>query len=161
MTLLLQALKTKQIPYFCMVIKDLPKHKKLVLFDGVCNLCSASVQYVIERDKNNLFMFAALQSDVGTQIIKHFDIDTAKTDSILLYSPENKSLKVKSTAALHIAKHLGFPQKTMVIFLMIPAFIRNWVYDFIAKNRYKWYGKKESCWIPTPELKAKFIGGYN
>ncbi|MEJ6792208.1 MAG: DCC1-like thiol-disulfide oxidoreductase family protein [Lacinutrix sp.] len=140
------------------MIKEVPKHKKLILFDGLCNLCSSSVQYAITHDKNNVFMFAALQSDVGKKIIKHFKIDPLKTDSILLYSPKKESLKIKSTAALHVAKSLGFPRNLLFIFLIVPAFIRNWVYDFIAKNRYKWYGKKESCWIPTPELKAKFIG---
>lgn len=106
-------------------------------------------------------MFTALQSDVGKQVINHFKIDPLKTDSILLYSPENNTLKIKSTAALHVAKGLGFPRNLLVVFLIVPAFIRNWVYDFVAKNRYKWYGKKESCWIPTPELKAKIIGKTN
>ena len=70
---------------------------------------------------------------------------------------EDKGLKVKSTAALYITKDLGFPSALLAIFLIVPAFIRNWVYDFIAKNRYKWYGKKEACMIPTPELKSKFL----
>ena len=143
------------------MIKGLSNNKKLILFDGVCNLCSSSVQYAITHDKNNVFMFAALQSDIGNQIIKHFKIDASKTDSILLYSPEKNSLKIKSSAALHVAKDLVFPRNLLSAFLIVPPFIRNWVYDFIAKNRYKWYGKKESCWIPTPELKAKFIGEIN
>lgn len=135
---------------------NIPSHKKLILFDGVCNLCNASVQYVIQHDKNNVFLFAALQSEAGLEIIKKYNIDTTKTDSILLYTPE-KGMASKSTAALKIAKHLGFPQNVMTVFLIIPPFIRNWVYDYIAKNRYKWFGKKESCWIPTPELKSKFL----
>lgn len=138
------------------VIKNIPKNKKLVLFDGVCNLCNSSVQYVIEHDKKNLFMFTALQSETGQSIIKKFNIDTSKTDSILLYSPE-KSIDYKSTAALKIATKLGFPQSLMGAFFIIPPFIRNWVYDYIAKNRYKWYGKKDACMIPTPELKSKFL----
>lgn len=143
--------------YLCNVIENLPKHKKLILFDGVCNLCNASVQYVIKHDKKNVFMFAALQSDVGQQIINHYNLDTSKTDSILLYS-KDKGLKVKSSAALYIAKDLGFPKNIMTLFLIVPPFMRHWVYDYVAKNRYKWYGKQESCWIPTPELKSKFIG---
>ncbi|MDA0176573.1 MULTISPECIES: thiol-disulfide oxidoreductase DCC family protein [Mesoflavibacter] len=135
---------------------QLPKHKKLILFDGVCNLCNSSVQFVIKHDKKNKFMFAPLQGKVGQEIISKYNIDTAKTDSILLYS-EDKGLKVKSTAALYIAKDLGFPSALLTIFLIVPAFIRHWVYDFIAKNRYKWYGKKEACMIPTPELKSKFL----
>ncbi|PKQ44010.1 thiol-disulfide oxidoreductase DCC family protein [Confluentibacter flavum] len=136
---------------------NLPNNKKLILFDGVCNLCNASVQYIIKHDRKNMFLFAALQSEIGKYIIKAYHIDTNKTDSILLYTPK-KGIDYKSTAALKIASHLGFPINVMSVFLIIPAFIRNWVYDYIAKNRYKWYGKKESCMIPTPKLKSKFLG---
>ncbi|MFD1161850.1 MULTISPECIES: thiol-disulfide oxidoreductase DCC family protein [Hwangdonia] len=134
----------------------LPKDKKLILFDGVCNLCNNSVQYVIKHDKNNQFMFTALQSDVGKAVIEAYNIDTKKTDSILLYTPE-KGIDYKSTAALKIASKLGFPINTISVFFIVPTFIRNWAYDYIAKNRYKWYGKKEACMIPTPELKSKFL----
>ncbi len=115
------------------------------------------MQYVIKHDKKNRFMFAPLQSETGQAIIKNFNIDTFKTDSILLYNPEKNTIDYKSTAALKVASQLGFPTNTLSIFLIIPAFIRNWVYDFIAKNRYKWYGKKDACMIPTPELKSKFL----
>ncbi|MGZ0017075.1 thiol-disulfide oxidoreductase DCC family protein [Yeosuana sp. AK3] len=135
---------------------NIPKHKKLILFDGVCNLCNSSVNYVIKHDKNNVFMFAPLQSDVGQQIISKHHIDTKKTDSILLYSEEN-GIDYKSTAALKIAFHLGFPNRLLSVFFIIPTFIRNWGYDYIAKNRYKWYGKKESCMIPTAAIKSKFL----
>ena len=134
----------------------IPKNKQLILFDGVCNLCNSSVLYVIKRDKENRFLFAPLQSETGKAIIKKYNIDTTKVDSILLYS-EDKGIKIKSSAALHIAKHLGFPQNLLSIFFIIPTPIRNWVYNYIAKNRYKWYGKKNACMIPTPELKAKFL----
>ena len=135
---------------------NLPNNKKLILFDGVCNLCNSSVQFIIKHDKINTFLFAALQSDAGKQIIKEFHIDTHKTDSILLYTPE-KGVNYKSTAALKIAGHLGFPINVISVFIVIPVFIRNWIYDYIAKNRYKWYGKKEQCMIPTPKLKSKFL----
>ncbi|WP_111307522.1 thiol-disulfide oxidoreductase DCC family protein [Confluentibacter sediminis] len=135
---------------------NIPKNKKLILFDGVCNLCNHSVQYIIKHDKKNLFLFTALQSDIGKEIIEVYNIDTHKTDSILLYIPE-KGIDYKSTAALKIARYLGFPINVMSVFFIIPTPIRNWVYDYIAKNRYKWYGKKESCMIPTPELKSKFL----
>ncbi len=101
-------------------------------------------------------MFVPLQSNIGQDIINEYKIDPKKTDSILLYSNEN-GLSSKSTAALKVAKHLGFPRNLMSVFFTVPAFIRNWVYDYIAKNRYKWYGKKEACMIPTPELKSKFL----
>ena len=139
------------------MIDKIPKNKQLILFDGVCNLCNSSVLYVIKRDKKNKFLFAPLQSDVGKEVIKKFNINTEKTDSILLYNPVKDKITYRSTAALLVAKHLGLPSNLLAIFLIVPAFIRNWVYNFIAKNRYKWYGKKESCMIPTPELKAKFI----
>lgn len=139
------------------MIKDIPKDKQLILFDGICNLCNSSIQYVIKRDKNDRFLFAPLQSDIGKFLIEEFKIDTEKTDSILLFNPEKHSLKHKSSAALHVARHLGFPSNLMSIFFIVPTFIRNWVYNYVAKNRYKWYGKKDACMIPTPELKSKFI----
>ena len=136
---------------------EIPNNKQLILFDGVCNLCNSSVLYVIKRDSKNKFLFAPLESNIGKDIIKKFKIDTEKTDSILLYNPKKDKLTCKSTAALLIASRLGFPTGILAIFLLVPAFIRNWIYNYIAKNRYKWYGKKESCMIPTPELKSKFL----
>lgn len=136
---------------------EIPKNKQLILFDGVCNLCNSSVLYVIKRDSKDKFLFSPLESNIGKDIIKKFDIDTEKTDSILLYNPEKDKLTYKSTAALLIASRLGLPANILAFFLIVPAFIRNWVYNYIAKNRYKWYGKKESCMIPTPELKSKFL----
>ena len=133
-----------------------PEDKKLILFDGVCNLCNNSVNYVIKHDKKDVFMFSALQSEVGKKIISHHNLDASKLDSILLFSP-NKGIIQKSTAALKIASQLGFPNNVLAIFLIVPSFIRNWVYGYIAKHRYTWYGKKATCMIPTPELKAKFL----
>lgn len=138
------------------MLELIPEEKKLILFDGVCNLCNSSIQFVIKHDKKDIFLFAPLQSNVGQQIITHFKIDTAKTDSILLYT-KKKGIDYKSAAALKIASNLGFPINLISIFFIIPPFIRNWIYDFIARNRYKWYGKKNECMIPTPELKSKFL----
>ncbi len=135
---------------------NIQSDKSLILFDGVCNLCNTSVQFVIKHDKANKYLFTPLQSKIGQQVIKAYNLDTTKVDSILLYS-KDKGLKIKSTAALHIAKDLGFPINVLSQFLVIPRFVRDWVYDYIAKNRYKWYGKKESCMIPTPELQSKFL----
>ncbi len=135
---------------------EVPNNKKLILFDGVCNLCNSSVQYVIKHDKKDVFLFAPLQSNIGQTLIKKHNIDSNKIDSVLLYTPE-KGITYKSTAALKIGAQLGFPTNLMVIFLIVPTIIRNWFYDFIAKNRYKWYGKKDACMIPTPELKGKFL----
>ena len=129
--------------------------KKILLFDGVCNLCNSSVTYVIQRDKKDLFRFAALQEPAGQQLIEKYQIDTSKTDSIILI--ENGKAYTKSTAALRVARHLGGAYPLLYGFMIVPNFIRNWVYDFVARNRYKWYGKKDSCMIPTPELKSKFL----
>lgn len=134
----------------------IPKDKQLILFDGVCNLCNASVQYVIKHDKNNFFLFTPLDSKVAKEIIEKYYLDTSKIDSIIHYAPET-GIKIKSTAALKIASQLGFPRNLMTIFYIIPPFIRNWVYDYVAKNRYKWYGKRDECMIPTEELKQKFV----
>ena len=139
------------------MVTDIPKNKQLILFDGVCNLCNSSVLYVIKRDKKDKFLFAPLQSEIGKEIISNFNIDTQKTDSILLYNPEKNTITYKSSAALHIAKRLGFPLNVMALFIIVPPFIRNWVYDYIAKHRYRWFGKKEACMIPTPELQSKFM----
>lgn len=130
-------------------------NKKILLFDGVCNLCNSSVTFVIQRDKKDLFRFAALQEPAGLELIEKHQIDTAKTDSIILI--DNGKVYTKSTAALKVARHLGSAYPLLYAFMIIPNFIRNWVYDYVAKNRYKWYGKKDSCMIPTPELKSKFL----
>ncbi|WP_435139502.1 thiol-disulfide oxidoreductase DCC family protein [Formosa sp. A9] len=131
-------------------------NQNLVLFDGVCNLCESSIQFIIKNDKDNIFKFAPLQGETSKPIIEAFNINTAKTDSILLYSPKNK-LYTKSTAALKIAAQLQFPVNLLAVFLIIPKPIRDWVYSYIAKNRYKWFGKKESCMLPTKHLQAKFL----
>ena len=134
----------------------IPEDKKLILFDGVCNLCNDSVLYVIKHDKKDIFMFAPLQGETGKKIMAHYNIDRSKTDSIILYSHES-GVCFKSTAAIKIASKLGFPRNLLGVFLVIPGFLRNWVYDYIAKHRYKWFGKKDACMIPTPNLKAKFL----
>lgn len=130
-------------------------NKKTILFDGVCNLCNGSVVFIIKRDKKDLFRFAAIQSDEGQELIKKHKIDTLKVDSILLIDGERYFSK--STAALKIARYLSGGYPLLYGFMILPRFFRNWVYDIIARNRYKWFGKKESCMIPTPELKSKFL----
>ncbi|WP_431157789.1 thiol-disulfide oxidoreductase DCC family protein [Winogradskyella poriferorum] len=139
------------------MIASIPKSKQLILFDGVCNLCNSSVLYVIKNDTKNQFLFAPLQSEIGQEIINAFNIDVLQTDSILLFDPKAHRIYSKSTAALRIAKQLKFPNTLMSIFFIVPTGIRNWIYDFIARNRYKWFGKKDACMIPTPELQAKFM----
>ena len=134
---------------------NFPENKKIILFDGVCNLCNTTVKTIIERDENDSFRFAPLQSDIAHQIINERGIDTENLDSILLLEP-GKAYYHKSTAAIEIAKHLrGY--KWLRIFKPLPENFRDSVYEIIARNRYKWFGKKESCMIPSPELEALFL----
>lgn len=135
---------------------ELPDGKKIILFDGVCNLCSSSVQYIIKRDKKDEFRFVALQSNLGQKILKHIGIADKNIDSIVLYQP-GVAYYYKSSAVIEISKTLqGFFNYGM-LFRLLPTFLRDVVYDYVAKNRYNWYGKQESCMIPTPELRAKFL----
>lgn len=139
-----------------MEIENLPVDKKIILFDGICNLCDASVQFIYKHDKKDIFRFVAIQSELGQKIIKHIGVDTSKIDSIILYEP-GLSYSYKAEAALTIAKNLSGIYSLLGYLNFIPNSIKNIVYDYIAKNRYKWYGKKDACMLPTPELKAKFL----
>lgn len=127
----------------------------IILFDGVCNFCNSSVNKIIKHDKKNRFKFAALQSEIGKKLLEKHSIDSTKTDSIILI--ENDVAFIKSAAILKISKHLNGMYPLAYGFIIIPSFLRNFVYDFIARNRYKWWGKKDSCMIPTAEVKSKFI----
>ncbi|WP_459640984.1 thiol-disulfide oxidoreductase DCC family protein, partial [Flavobacterium sp. CGRL2] len=129
-------------------MEDLPMNKKIILFDGVCNLCNSAVQFIIKKDKKDIFRFVALQSELGISICKHLGISFSKMDSIILYDP---AYFYKSSAAIEIGKNFGGFWKLIPIFRIVPIFISDFIYDYIAKNRYNWYGKKESCMIPTPE----------
>lgn len=137
-------------------MQNLPKNKKIILFDGVCNLCNSAVQYIIERDKKDVFRFVALQSELGQEICNYIGIDTKKVDSIILYEP-GIAYYLKSEAALKIAAEFHSVYSLLSLFKIFPQNSRDAIYDYIAKNRYKWYGKKENCMIPTSELKAKFL----
>lgn len=135
---------------------DLPKNKKIILFDGICNLCDGLVQFIIKHDHKDVFRFVSLQSDLGKEITKHIGLDEKHIDSVILYEP-GIAYFYKSNAALEIAKELGGFFHFGTIFKLIPNGLRNVLYDYVARNRYKWYGKKESCFMPTPELQSKFI----
>ena len=129
--------------------------KKIILFDGVCNLCNTSVLFVIKRDTKDHFRFAALQSEIGQSLAKKHQLDTTQVDSIVLIMKDK--VFIKSSAALNISRYLKGAYPLLFLFIIIPSFIRNWVYDYVAKNRYRWYGKKDQCMIPTKELKSKFL----
>lgn len=127
---------------------------KLVLFDGECNFCDSSVQFILKRDTKGVFKFASLQSEVGLQIIKQHEIPRDMESFVLV---DDDKAYYKSSAALHVCKNLKGLWKTLFIFIIIPRPIRNIFYNIVADNRYKWFGKKESCMIPSPEIRNRFI----
>ncbi|WP_335673657.1 DUF393 domain-containing protein [Wenyingzhuangia fucanilytica] len=136
-------------------IEDIIKKHPILLFDGVCNLCNSSVQLVIKNDTKNFFLFAPLQKPEVVKYLEKHHPNLNQIDSIILIT--RKKTYTKSSAALTVAKHLKGLYPLLYVFYIIPKPIRDLFYDFIAKNRYKWYGKQEQCMIPTTELKNKFL----
>ncbi|MNQ66896.1 hypothetical protein D3C85_813980 [compost metagenome] len=137
-------------------LANIAKDKKIILFDGICNLCNSAVQFIIKNDKKDIFRFVTLQSELGNEICQYIGVDQTKIDSIILYNP-GVAYYYKSSAAIEIGEDLGGIYSLISILKIFPEKLRNYTYDYIAKNRYKWYGKKESCMIPAPELKSKFL----
>jgi len=131
------------------------ENTKVILFDGICNLCNNAVKFIIKNDKKNIFQFAPLQGKYGIKIQNKYELDLKEINSIILV--DGDKVFTRSTAALRIANDLRAPYFIFYIFIVIPVFIRNFIYDLIAKNRYKWFGKMESCMIPSNELKSKFF----
>ncbi len=129
---------------------------KLLLFDGVCNLCNTAVQLVIKHDKSGAIKFASIQSDIGQEILKAYSISTNEIFTLVFI--DNQNAFVKSDGALRVAHYLSGWPKLISKFDFIPRGIRDKIYDLIAKNRYKWFGKKESCMLPTKDIAARFIG---
>lgn len=127
----------------------------VILFDGVCNLCSGSVQFIIKHDPKHQFRFASLQSDFGQQVSELFNLPMKEFGSFILL--EKGVVYTKSSGALRVAKKLSGPWQALYAFMIVPPFIRNGVYNWVANNRYKWFGKKEECWVPTQELQRLFI----
>ncbi|MEH7014243.1 thiol-disulfide oxidoreductase DCC family protein [Neobacillus niacini] len=126
----------------------------IILFDGICNLCTSSVQFIIKRDPKGHFKFASLQSEIGQMLLTQYGI-SKELDSIIVI--ENEKVYIKSSAALRICSRLNGIWSFFSILRVLPPFIRNFVYDMVAKNRYKWFGKKESCMLPTSEMKKRFL----
>jgi predicted DCC family thiol-disulfide oxidoreductase YuxK len=127
----------------------------VVLFDGVCNFCNERINFIIRHDKKDYFRFAALQSDIGKKILADHGITMADPDTFILV--ENGKAYDRTTAALRIVKHLKGLWPALYAFIIVPPFLRDIVYRIIAKNRYKWWGERESCMIPTPEVRKKFL----
>ena len=130
----------------------------VVLFDGVCNLCNSTVHFLIERDPAAYFRFAPLQSPSAATLLGHqAPSPTAAPDSVILV--EDGKVYQASTAALRIARKLPFPWKLLYGFIVVPRLLRDPVYYVIARNRYRWFGKQDACWLPTPELRRRFLEG--
>ena len=129
--------------------------KPILLFDGVCNLCNGFVQFVLSNEKNSNINFASLQSEIGQKLLKDFKVTQKGLESIVFI--ENGKVYEKSSAVLKIARHLKMPWNLASAFTIVPQFLSNGVYDLVAKNRYRMFGKKEVCWIPEPKWKSRFI----
>jgi predicted DCC family thiol-disulfide oxidoreductase YuxK len=126
----------------------------IILFDGVCNYCNVIVNFVIKRDKKNRLLFAPLQSEKGAELRKEYNVADSVDSFIYI---ENGKANIYSTGALKVCKHLSGAWPALYGLIIIPVFLRDGVYKWIARNRYKWFGKKETCMIPTPEVRRKFL----
>lgn len=133
--------------------------KSIVLFDGVCTLCNASIDFILKRDHKNRFLVGALQEPISKKVLSNFQIDPSYLDSLVLV--ENGQIYFRSTAALRIAKGLRGGWPLFYFLIVIPAFARDPIYDWIGKNRYRWFGKKSTCRIPTIEEMEKFLSEEN
>ena len=130
--------------------------RPVLFFDGVCNLCNSSVQFIIRRDKKKVFLFASLQSDLGKEAMQNAQKQENSTpDSVILYY--NGKYFVRSDAALHVFKLLGGIWSLLFAGMVLPRFLRDGIYDFISRSRYKWFGKRNECMIPTPDLVDRFL----
>jgi predicted DCC family thiol-disulfide oxidoreductase YuxK len=128
--------------------------ERIILFDGVCNLCSSSVQFIIKRDSLGYFKFASLQGEIGQTLLKKHSLNNNLTSFILI---ENEKVYLKSNAALRVSSKLDGPWRMLSLFRILPPLFRDFLYDIVAKNRYLWFGKEESCMLPLPEWKERFL----
>ncbi len=129
---------------------------RILLFDGLCNLCNSSVNFILKRDKHAKFKFASLQSEIGKELCKQYNIDTNIVDSIILI--KNDKVSIKSSAVLEILKDMPIGWRLLLIGIILPKFIRDWLYDVIAKYRYRIFGKKDECPIPPKDVQDRFLG---
>lgn len=132
-----------------------PEHHAVIFFDGVCNLCNSSVNFIIDRDPNGYFRFAALQSDAAARRLPAHGITPEALESLVLL--EDGACYRRSSAALRIARRLGGAWPLLYVFVLVPRPLRDAVYDWIAAHRYRWFGRRDTCRVPTPELRARFL----
>ena len=129
--------------------------RPIVLFDGVCKFCNASVNFLIERDKSGRIQFAALQSGLGQSLLARFGLARDRIDSIVLV--EGKRCSTGSTAALRLTRYMDGVWPLVGVFLFVPAFLRDFCYAILARNRYRWFGRLDACRVPTPEIRQRFL----
>jgi len=134
---------------------EIPDDDPVILFDGVCNLCSGFVQFVIPRDTEGKYRFASLQSDVGRALLAEHGLPTDELESIVLI--EDGESYVKSSAIIQIATGLGGVYRALSPFRFLPRSIRDRVYDFVAEHRYRWFGKKDQCLMPSGDVESRFL----
>jgi len=134
---------------------DKKDHKTIILFDGICNLCNGAVQFLLKREKQEQFVFASLQSDAAKYILLQYNVKKISMDSILFI--EDGQIYQKSTAVLKISKYLNWPWTMVSVFRLLPLRFRDKMYDLIAKHRYSWFGRKDTCMMAIPEYKNRFI----
>jgi predicted DCC family thiol-disulfide oxidoreductase YuxK len=127
----------------------------VILFDGVCNLCNRTVQFILKRDKQSRFKFASLQGEFGQRTLARFGLPESSLNSFILL--EGEKIYTQSTGALRVLLHLGGVWKILYAFIIIPRFIRDAVYNLIARNRYKWFGKRALCYLPTLNVQDRFL----
>ena len=131
------------------------QYHHIILFDGVCNFCNFWVNFTLNRDKNDIYKFAAMQSEIGQKLLQEYKLNVSDFDTFVLIV--NDKHFTKSTAALKIARKLNYPVKVLYYFIFIPKFLRDLIYSLIAINRYKIFGKRDICRIPTEDEKEKFL----
>lgn len=127
----------------------------IVLVDGVCHFCQGATKFIIQRDPKGIFHFASIQSEVGQKLLKKGGIPTETMDTFILI--ENGKYYTRSTGALRIARQLRFAWPLLYAFIIVPRFLRNAVYNYVARNRYRWFGKSDQCMLPTPEIRERFV----
>lgn len=130
-------------------------HPRIIFFDGVCNLCTRSVQFILLHDPRGLFSLVSLQSPIAVEILEKYDLHPAELKSFVLL--EDEKIYTRSTAALRVARHLNGLWSWLYALIIVPRPLRDFIYDFIAANRFRWFGKKETCWMPTEEWKQRFL----
>lgn len=133
----------------------IPGDKAVLIFDGVCNFCNRSINFVMDRDRRGRFLFASSQSEAGSSLLRRFGVDPDSVQSV--YLVEGDRIWSKSDAAVQIARRMPFPWSLGYAGVILPRFLRDWLYDGFARNRYRWFGKAESCRLPTEAERAKFL----